>query len=66
MADPTVVTFSPVGCVFTAMSLPSKTKPSPAEGEFLFALDPEPLQETLTSYAGVPLRLRAAYSAICD
>jgi hypothetical protein len=44
------------------MSLPSKSRPSPAAGEFLFELDPEPLQESLTSYAGVPLLLRAARS----
>jgi hypothetical protein len=44
------------------MGLASKTKRSPAEGEFLFELDPEPLEESLTGYAGVPLLLRAARS----
>lgn len=44
------------------MSLPSKTKASPAEGEFLFEIDPEPLEESLTAYAGVPLLLRTARS----
>ena len=44
------------------MGLTSKTKRSPAEGEFLFELDPEPLEESLTGYAGVPLLLRAARS----
>lgn len=27
------------------MGIPRKQKPSPAEGEFLFQLDPEPLEE---------------------
>ena len=44
------------------MSLAIKTKRSPAEGEFLFELDPEPLEENLTSYAGVPLLLRTGRS----
>jgi hypothetical protein len=44
------------------MSLASRPKRSPAEGEFLFDLDPEPLEESLSSYAGVPLLLRAARS----
>src|SRR5262245_12074668 len=47
---------------FTVMSLLRISKRSPAEGEFLFELDPEPLEESLTSYAGVPLLLRAARS----
>jgi len=34
------------------MRLPRKQKPSPAEGDFLFELDPEPLTECLTAYAG--------------
>ena len=37
------------------MALPSKQKPSPAAGEFLFELDPEPLDEQVTAYAGIPL-----------
>ena len=44
------------------MSLPHKPKPSPAEGEFLFELDPEPLEECLTAYAGIPLFVRAIRS----
>jgi len=44
------------------MSLPGKPKRSPAEGEFLFELDPEPLQECLTAYAGIPLFVRAMRS----
>lgn len=44
------------------MSLPRKPKPSPAEGDFLFELDPEPLEECLTAYAGIPLFVRAARS----
>ncbi len=44
------------------MSLPRKPKPSPAEGDFLFQLDPEPLEECLTAYAGIPLFVRAVRS----
>lgn len=44
------------------MGIPSKQKPSPAEGEFLFQLDPEPLEECVTAYAGIPLLLQAARS----
>ena len=44
------------------MSLRAKHLSSPAEGEFLFELDPEPLQDTLTVYGGIPLFLRAARS----
>lgn len=44
------------------MSLPTKKRKSPAEGEFLFELDPEPLEETMTAYGGLPLFLRAARS----
>ncbi len=35
---------------------------SPAEGEFLFAIDQTPLEETLTSFGGLPLFVRAARS----
>jgi hypothetical protein len=44
------------------MGIPRKQKPSPAEGEFLFQLDPEPLQDCVTAYAGIPLFLQAARS----
>lgn len=44
------------------MGLAHKQKPSPAAGEFLFQLDPEPLQECVTAYAGIPLFLQAARS----
>jgi hypothetical protein len=44
------------------MSLRPKQRKSPAEGEFLFELDPEPLEETVTAYGGIPLFLRAARS----
>lgn len=44
------------------MAIPRKQKPSPAEGEFLFQLDPEPLEESVTAYAGIPLFLQAARS----
>jgi hypothetical protein len=39
-----------------------KRKPSPAEGEFLFEIDSEPLEECLTAWGGVPLLVRAARS----
>ncbi|HLJ26132.1 MAG TPA: hypothetical protein VKY85_05440, partial [Candidatus Angelobacter sp.] len=39
-----------------------KRKPSPAEGEFLFEIDEEPLEECLTAWGGVPLLVRAARS----
>jgi len=39
-----------------------KRKPSPAEGEFLFEIDPEPLEECLTAWGGAPLIVRAARS----
>jgi hypothetical protein len=37
-------------------------RPSPAEGEFLFEIDAEPLEECLTAWGGVPLMVRAARS----
>jgi hypothetical protein len=39
-----------------------KTKPSPAEGDFLFEIDPEPLDESVTAFGGVPLLVRAIRS----
>jgi Transposase DDE domain group 1 len=39
-----------------------RTKPSPAEGEFLFELDPEPLEECVTAMGGMPLFVRAIRS----
>ena len=39
-----------------------KSKPSPAEGEFLFEIDPEPLEECVTALGGLPLFLRAVRS----
>ena len=44
------------------MSLSRKRKQSPADGEFLFKLDPEPLEECLTAYAGIPLFVSAIRS----
>src|ERR1035441_10346444 len=44
------------------MGIPRKQKSSPAEGEFLFQLDPEPLEECVTAYAGIPLFLQTARS----
>lgn len=43
------------------MSLVSK-KTSPAEGDLLFELDAEPLEECLTAYAGIPLFAKAMRS----
>ena len=39
-----------------------KPKRPPAEGEFLFEIDPEPLEECVTSLGGVPLVVRTARS----
>jgi hypothetical protein len=39
-----------------------KPRKSPAEGEFLFELDEQPLEETVTAMGGVPLFVRAARS----
>jgi len=37
-------------------------KRSPAEGEFLFEIDEQPLEETVTAWGGVPLLVRAVRS----
>ena len=37
-------------------------KRSPAAGEFLFEIDPEPLDEQVTALGGIPLLVRAARS----
>jgi hypothetical protein len=42
--------------------MPLKSKPSPAEGEFLFEIDEEPTEECLTALGGVPLFVRTARS----
>jgi len=39
-----------------------KRKQSPAEGEFSFEIDPEPLEESVTALGGLPLLLRAIRS----
>src|ERR1019366_5230993 len=39
-----------------------KAKRSPAEGDFLFAIDSEPLEECVTALGGVPLLVRAIRS----
>jgi hypothetical protein len=44
------------------MSLLPKSQPSPAEGALLFTLDPQPLEEAVTGYAGLPLFLQAVRS----
>jgi hypothetical protein len=48
-------------CYGLGMAL-NKTLGSPAEGEFLFEIDETPLEETLTSFGGLPLFLRAVGS----
>ena len=44
------------------MALRPKSKPSATEGEFLFQLDPEPLEECVTAYAGIPLLVQTMRS----
>ncbi len=44
------------------MGLRKSTKRSPAEEDLLFEYDPEPVEEVLTAYAGIPLFVRAARS----
>jgi hypothetical protein len=44
------------------MSLPRKPKRSPSEGELPFEYDWEPAKEVLTTFAGIPLFVRAARS----
>jgi hypothetical protein len=44
------------------MGIPRKQKTSPAAGEFLFQLDPEPLEDCVTAYAGIPLFVQTARS----
>jgi hypothetical protein len=39
-----------------------KAKRSPAEGEFVFEIDEEPLEESVTAFGGVPLFVRTARS----
>ena len=40
----------------------NKSKGSPAEGDFLFEIDEQPLEETITAWGGVPLLVRAVRS----
>ena len=35
------------------------TKPSPTESPLLFAIDPQPIEETLTALGGIPLVVQA-------
>ena len=39
-----------------------RSRPSPAEGDFLFDIDPEPAPERLTSYGGAPVLIRTLRS----
>ena len=52
---------SPVGC-YIALTMKEKAKRSPAEGDFLFEIDPQPLEECVTALGGVPLLVRAIRS----
>ena len=36
-----------------------QTKPSPTESPLLFAIDPQPIEETLTALGGIPLVVQA-------
>src|SRR6266581_2357765 len=51
---------SPAGC-YIALTVTLR-KSSPATGEFLFEIDPEPLEEQVTALGGIPLLVRAARS----
>ncbi len=51
---------SPLGC-YIALTMALR-KRSPAAGEFLFEIDPEPLREQVTALGGIPLLVRAARS----
>lgn len=48
--------------IFWVMALKSRSKRSPAEGEFLFEIDEEPTDECLTALGGIPLFVRTARS----
>ena len=52
---------SPCGC-YIALTMKGKTKRSPAEGDFLFEIDCEPLEECVTALGRVPLLVRAIRS----
>ncbi len=43
-------------------SVLKRSKPSPAESEFLFEIDPEPATERLTSYGGAPVLIQTLRS----
>jgi hypothetical protein len=54
---------APGGCkIATGFAMGLKSKRSPAEGEFLFEIDPEPLEECVTALGGVPLFVRTVRS----
>jgi len=54
---------APSGCrIAISVAMALKPKQSPAEGEFLFEIDPEPLEECVTALGGVALVARAARS----
>src|SRR5664280_1081081 len=52
---------SPVRC-YIALTMKEEAKRSPAEGDFLFEIDPQPLEECVTALGGVPLLVRAIRS----
>src|SRR5664280_2631543 len=47
---------------YIALTMKEKAKRSPAEGDFLFEIDPQPLEECVTALGGVPLLVRAIRS----
>lgn len=54
---------SPYGCrIAPDLATALKSKQSPAEGDFLFEIDPEPLEECVTALGGLPLFVRAVGS----
>ena len=51
---------SPIGCYVASVKRDKKQTPSsPAAGDFLFEIDSQPLEETITALGGVPLLARA-------
>jgi hypothetical protein len=54
---------APNGCKLASeFGLSLKSRRSPSEGEFLFVIDPEPVEECVTALGGLPLFLRALRS----
>ena len=54
---------SPNGCeIAVVFTMRRKREQSPAEGEFLVEIDPEPLDECVTAWGGLPLFVRTIRS----